>query len=235
MNELILIPCSRSKNPGGKKSISGRKITDQLNEMNSQELYRLCQQVAISFNIDLKNGKNPDSELLKPAFKRYSGNLYKQIPHSAWIELDKRDDIDLVIVSALYGLIYWDEPIINYNVAMSNTIKPRRKLYNWWKQNRLENILATFLKNKKYHIVRSFLSGDYKKAIPQIESKIDCHWLHYEYPSLGFGSNYYRGKDVANVLNDIKTNCPECSSRHTRRISRNEYICESCNSIYGAP
>jgi hypothetical protein len=225
MNELILIPCSGSKNPGGKKSVPGRKVTDQLNEMNSQELYRLRQQVAISFNINLKNGKNPDSELLKPAFNRYSGNLY----------LDKRDDIDLVIVSALYGLIYWDEPIINYNVAMSDTVKPRCKLYNWWKQNRLECILATFLKNKKYNIVRSFLSGDYKKAIPQIESEIDGHWLQYEYPGLGSGGNYYRGKDVANVLNDIQTNCPECSSRHTRRISRNEYICESCNSIYGAP
>jgi len=119
MKELILIPCSGTKHPGGRSFIQGRKITDQFTETNTELLQRLRQHVAESFGIDLPKGKNPEDGPLKSAFERYSGNLYSQIPIYAWAKLKEKKDMDLVIISALYGMVYWDEPIIDYNVCQS--------------------------------------------------------------------------------------------------------------------
>jgi cytoplasmic iron level regulating protein YaaA (DUF328/UPF0246 family) len=232
MKELIIIPCSGSKNPYGNKSVMGREITKELDTTSKQKLYRLRQMVSNFFDIGLTNGMNPQSGMLKPAYKRYSGNLYNKIAESSWNKIANSKDADLVIVSALYGIIYYDEPIINYNVAMGDNTLGKQKLYTWWKQNQLEDILAEYINTKEYTLVRSFLSGDYKKALPKIESKINAHWLQYQYPNLGSGSNYYRGKDVNNIINNALKFCPKCNSRLTKRISRNEFVCENCNDSY---
>ncbi len=226
--ELIMIPCSGRKTPEGFHSSEGRQIKGDLQPSDARKLEKLRKKVADSFNISLDS---PEQSLL-PAYKRYSGNLYKKISEQAWKELDNREDVELVIISALYGVIYWDEPIIHYDIELTDPIKSRRRLNTWWKKKGLTEILSNYIEGEKYDVVRSFLSGNYRKALLDLEDKVDPICLLYEYPSLGSGSNYYRGKDIDDAILDRNIVCPDCNSKKTRRISRKKYGCVSCGKEY---
>ena len=57
------------------------------------------------------------------AYERYTGTysqIYRQISSGSWEKLRKSQNLDLVIVSALYGLVRFDEPIQNYNITMKD-------------------------------------------------------------------------------------------------------------------
>lgn len=228
--ELILIPCSGRKTPDGSLSLEGRQLIEALSTPKSQKLKRLRKKVAGSFNIDLSSGSS--ERCLMPAYKRYSGNLYKKISSHAWEELKNREDLEVVIISALYGAIYWDEPIIDYDVDMTKNIKEGRRLNTWWRKNGLPEIVSAYIEGKDHDVVRSFLSGDYRKALLNIQEKVDPTWLLYEYPALGSGSNYYRGRDVSDAIMNRNVVCPNCSSKKTRRISKDRYGCVSCKEEY---
>ncbi len=221
------MPCSGSKSSGGKTSLEGRILKKELSPEEKERLERLRENVADSFDISFHDNKE-----LKQAYRRYTGNIYNKIPENAWERLKKRENIELVIISALYGTIYWDEAIMNYNVAMDDNIKPRRRLNTWWKKAGLSDIVSSYIDMNGFETVRSFLSGDYKDAIPSIENKIEATWLQYDYSGLGSGSNYYRGDDITNVLLDRKIECPECKSRKTKRVSKESYECDDCGNEY---
>ncbi len=225
MEELLLIPCCGSKVSGGIIGKQGRKVEDTLDESSRKRLRVLRKEVAGSF------GFNFDDEKL-PAFKRYSGNLYGKISDGTWKILSQDSDLELAIISALYGVILWDEYIINYNVAMGDNIYAGRKLNTWWRQHGLADIVASFIARKKVRRVRSFLSGDYRQAVSGPMNTWDGVWLQYEYPGLGSGSNYYRGEDVTRVIRDRGIACPACASRETRRIARNSFECLECGGTY---
>ena len=127
MKELILIPYSRNKEPCGEKYLEGREIERDLDKEYREKLYVLRKQVAEAFHINLPGGRTSREGYLRPAYQRYIGNIYSKIPHNAWNVLNKNKDLETVIVSALYGIIYWDEYIIDYNVAMSDKISEKEK------------------------------------------------------------------------------------------------------------
>lgn len=230
--ELILIPCSGSKNPGGEEKLQGRSLAEELEDTFRKGLLGLRQKVAHLLDIEFKDGQPASHQKLMLAYRRYSGNIYGRITPTAWERLRSEEDVELVIVSALYGPIYWDEPIVYYDVAMNSDVGLGMKLNSWWRNHGLEDILANYINRKGYLIVRSLLSGNYRKALPRLETRVAAECLQYEYRSLGSGSDYYRGRDVVNILSERGVVCPECGSRRTRRVSRSEGKCASCGKIY---
>ncbi len=228
MKELILIPCSNSKRKGGTKNLSGRKISTELSKNDANKLKELRKEVSNQFNINLdhKNTK------LRPAFERYSGNIYSKVPKGSWNTLESMDDTELVIISALYGMIYWDQPIINYDVAMCNNIRERRRLATWWKNNGLPEIIKNYIKKKDFETIRSFLSNDYKQALNNIPEKIESNWLEYKYPTLTRGINHFRGEDLNKALLNKDQECPNCGSRLTKRKNKEFYECIKCKNEY---
>ncbi len=230
MKELLLIPCSNSKNEGGQLDLKGRTAEENLSAVDRNRLVKMRQELASAFNVNLSKTEGTISPLM-PAYRRYSGNLYGQVRDAVWTQLGDRDDVDLGIVSALYGLIYWDEPIVKYNISMRDKVRGRVKLHTWWKRNGLGEVLAEFITSNRYDRIRALLSGDYGLAVRGVEGRTDAEWLTYEYRGLGSGSNYYRGRDINRVLADDVT-CPRCTSRSTRRVSKNDYRCNSCSSTY---
>jgi len=194
MKRLILIPCCARKRPGG-KDVEGRRIEGDIGSDYKEKLLGMRSTVAGSFNIDLDSG-----EELLPAFVRYNGHLYSKVPNKAWENLNSMDDTEVVIISALYGLIYWDQPIINYDIEMDESIFPGRWLNTWWKNNSLSNILSDYIKENKFEKVDSLLSNNYQRAISRAERKAGIKWETYDYTGLGSGSNYHRGKDLKKLL-----------------------------------
>ena len=228
--ELVMIPCSGRKTPDGSLSLKGRELIEDLPSSQSQKLKRLRDHIAGSFDIELSSKSSEMSLML--AYKRYAGDLYNKISSNTWEELESRKDLEVVIISALYGAIYWDEPIIDYDVEMTENIKKRRRLNTWWRKNGLPEIVSSHIKEEDYDVVRSFLSGSYRKALLDLEKRVDPTWLLYGYPGLGSGSNHYRGKDVSDAILERNIVCPDCNSKKTRRISRKKYGCVSCGKEY---
>lgn len=230
MGELLLIPCSNSKLEGGQSDLKGRRAKDELSPDNRKRLTEMRRELALAFDVELSQ---PPREIppLMPAYRRYSGNLYGQVEDAVWPSLSNRDDVDLGIVSALYGLIYWDEPVVEYNVSMKDKVRGGARLCTWWKRGGLGEILANFINARRFDRVRSLLSKDYGVAVSGVEQMVDSEWLAYKYQGLGTGSTYYRGRDVNQVvLGDVT--CPECASESTARVAGKQFHCNSCASVY---
>lgn len=228
--ELILIPCSVTKNHGGRRNINGRRLEDDLPEDMKGELDTMRSYVGDKL-LDISS-QDLRKEPHLPAFQRYSGKMYERIHEGVWDEVRRRRDMDIVVLSALYGMVYWDEPVINYDLAMNQSIYPRFMLNTWWRHEGLPEILSSYVETGGYSMVRSFLSGDYLKAVLPAMDRSEALWLQYEYSGLGVGSNYYRGTDLSHVILDRNTGCPECGSRAVRRVSREYHSCLSCGVSY---
>ncbi len=212
--------------------LQGRTAKEELSSLNQSRLTEMQRGLASAFNVELAPPPRGISSLM-PAYRRYSGNLYGQVRDVVWTRLSERDDVDLGIVSALYGLVYWDEPIVDYDVSMGDRVRGGARLSTWWKRGGLGGILADFIDAKGCDRVRSLLSRDYGSATSGVEDMVDAEWLPYEYRGLGSGSNFYRGRDINQAVVGIVT-CPACTSRSTRRVSRYEYYCNSCAAVYDA-
>ncbi|MEM2960955.1 MAG: peroxide stress protein YaaA, partial [Candidatus Bathyarchaeia archaeon] len=137
------------------------------------------------------------------AYKRYSGNLYREINEDSWIKLNNNPNLKMLIVSALYGLVNFKEHIRYYNRKMDVDKVDGKLLKTWWSQQWLSDILIDYVKQNRIEVVHDFLSTHYKEAIQPFPSnleKINVQYIPHDYAGLGSGSDYYRGKDVNNLI-----------------------------------
>lgn len=73
-----------------------------------------------------------------PAYELYKGRLYTQISPKNWF----KKDLDVVIVSALFGLIRHNELIPEYDVRIDDRIKESRELIStFWRRKNLMQYL----------------------------------------------------------------------------------------------
>jgi hypothetical protein len=109
---LLILPCCAGKIPGGKSKIN--KLTYFENIEYVPDLIRARE-------INLQNHPIVDGGKYMCAWDRYNGGLYKNLKaHQNLIDdLIKRGCLDIVIVSALYGVINYNTEINNYDLMMS--------------------------------------------------------------------------------------------------------------------
>jgi cytoplasmic iron level regulating protein YaaA (DUF328/UPF0246 family) len=146
-------------------------------------------------------GNAPASSVpLAPAWERYDGNLYRKAQLG---EADiHRKDVTIVIISALFGVICADDTIRHYNVAMTDRLPDRTRVYAFWSNIGLASILAKLLQNLAARRVDDLLSGSYRKALGRVDTLLPagCIYQPWAYPRLGSGSDYHRGTDVRKLL-----------------------------------
>lgn len=122
-----------------------------------------------------------------PAYKLYSGRLYKNVHQENW----KKNNTDVTIVSALFGLIKHDELIPYYNVVMTDKIPRSDELIStyWRKQNLNQHLI-----NKT---VVDLLFSKYRKAFNKKGDSIG------EIPNIQWRDNYgsHRGEWLNEQLN----------------------------------
>ncbi len=145
--------------------------------------------------------RQPAPVPLMPAHTRYDGNLYRKIDKSLWPEVAKLENVAVIIISALYGLLIPGEAIREYNRTMGETIAPRLRLARWWSERGLGSLLVEYIKRNKVAVVHDFLSGSYVRIANELSSlgptvKVQ----HHSYPGLGSGADYHRGQDVRKLL-----------------------------------
>ncbi|MCS7135621.1 MAG: peroxide stress protein YaaA [Nitrososphaerota archaeon] len=205
---LILIPCCGSKNPGGFTIYNGKRcIANYLSVNVGKRLMELRRHVAIAFGERL--GPDVGVEVLgtqisyMKAYERYCGNLYSKISKSSWEKLNDSQNLSLVIVSAFYGILRHDELIRNYNRAMNKDRVDGVLLKTWWSRQGLCDILLDYIIKNRIETVHDFLSINYSEAIWPFPSKVrelGINYFMHDYPGLGSGSDFYRGKDVYRLI-----------------------------------
>lgn len=100
-----------------------------------------------------------------PALERYDGYFFRIIK-KAMSEGALRDDIDIVILSAEFGLIDLDDPIPMYDRQM--TSKRAEEL-----RDDVLSSLASRVRTDGYETVVVNMANEYEKAIEGIDSQLD--------------------------------------------------------------
>jgi cytoplasmic iron level regulating protein YaaA (DUF328/UPF0246 family) len=210
--ELIVIPCCDRKNPGGESSYKNNAKHNVLEILPRKEAAGLIE--ARRTIAEIKNlpagrdlGLNIDESEIHylPAYKRYNGNLYKQISDSSWRKLLETQELDLLIISALYGIIFWDEPIRNYNLMMNGNLRPGRWLNTWWRRRGLPGYIRLVIQNQEYKKVHMLLSIPYKDAISGFRERSlrSIEFPRYDLSKYGSGSTHHRGVKVEEIIRNF--------------------------------
>lgn len=152
MKQLIIIPCCSKKNNGGIEINQEITFFENINIVPE-----LIEKRDERMHLTLPNFQ---LELL-PAWDRYDGRIYRRLKeHQNLInELIANDYLDIIIISALYGVININTPILNYNLEMSalggvgfwgNENILNNAINNYCIQNSIENVF-TFLRPATYY------------------------------------------------------------------------------------
>lgn len=208
---LIIIPCCGEKR-GGEIVEYDRSdcIVNNLSLEAGERLMELRREVALAFqkmpgpDLGFENTE-PRIKYMK-AYERYSGHLYSKVSENSWNRLSRNPELRLVIVSALYGLVDYNEPIRYYNRSMKDHIYSRRLLKTWWSNHRLADILADYVTQNEIEVVHDFLSTHYSVAVWPYSLRLRetrVRYLHHTYPGLGSGSDHYRGREVNALIQNI--------------------------------
>ncbi len=134
-----------------------------------------------------------------PARERYDGNLYRKIESRLWRALG--DEVNVVIVSALYGLLAPTEAIRYYDRTMAEPLAPRMTLGRWWADRGLGSLLAEYVESSGAAEVHDFLGGTYRRigrALDSLRGRIKVS--PHSYPGLGSGADYHRGREIAKLI-----------------------------------
>lgn len=166
---VILIACSQRKRPGGHawSAPLAPGVVDYLPPAE-QEIV-LAARSSFAGICGVANGPDVggtgfDGRYL-PADRRYDGRLYGRIDHGLWpVSGDQR----VIIVSALYGLLFTWEPIQHYDLTMNSTFGGSR-VYRRWRQLGFGRIVASWCADNAVEGVIDLLSQPYRKALQNLK------------------------------------------------------------------
>ena len=207
---LILIPCSGSKRKGGTTIYNADKsVLNYLSTSSKEHLLRLRRELFDNFSIPLGQDvgyQTDDTTNYMEAYKRYTGmhsQLYRQVSPVSWDELKKtREKLDFVIVSALYGLLKYDEPIRWYDKTMKDKVG-HQTLKVWWRKQGLCAILKDYIERNNFSEVHNVLSNDYNEALKGCFENLPIKYSYHDFSMYRSGSNAYRGKWVDNFIRNF--------------------------------
>ncbi len=192
---VVLIPESTRKVKGGSTSdIAVDAVSDALPAASRAKLQALREEVLT---------KSPEGSVrpgaLLPAYRRFDGNMYRYIPADAWE--DRAPNVEVLIVSALRGLLASRDPVPAYSLSMAESTPPFGKMNRWWHGRGLPEILAAYLQAIRPKKVVDLLSLAYREAVIGYAAGlagIDVKTI--DFPGMGRASQPRRGEQVAEIL-----------------------------------
>ena len=198
---LVLIPDSTRKRKGSAAGVAAPGVPQLLPKDDLARLVALRKSVAAVEKLPPAPDLDPAAKGkvdLMPAYQRYDGNMYWHIPRDAWEA--RAAGVDVVIVSALYGLVLSREPIRAYGFSMAEDLPGLRTLHGWWRQNGLPALLASLIRSARVERVVDLLSLEYRKAVDGYTEGLKVPVEAIDFPGLGRASQPRRGMAVAEVL-----------------------------------
>ena len=207
---LIVMACCKSKKEDAERWSRWEIHHSALGRLSPKRASNLREcRCELANRYEYKEGRDLGSETrsavpLMPAYQRYNGNLYGRIESSLWQRLRGKEDVaEVVIVSALYGLLTPWEAIRKYELAMDDSFAEWHRLSRWWRERELGQMLAEFAVHCGAETVHDFLPIEYRKAT-RLGELVDGQFSYkpYRYSS-GSGSDYHRGDDVRELLHGV--------------------------------
>jgi cytoplasmic iron level regulating protein YaaA (DUF328/UPF0246 family) len=188
-NTLILISCSNRKR-AAIQDVSGNSINTFLDNDYLTQLKNCREELGEDFNFDVTSSKTL-------AYKKYDGWLYRRVTDKSWDNLKSSTDTTAIIVSAFYGLLLFDEPIINYNLSMKTKYQnqPVRK---YWKDKELVAILNNFIEKRRITEIFNLLFSDYRKALNDLKG-ISCNITTISLPGYGHSHGTWLNNFLLNL------------------------------------
>ena len=107
-----------------------------------------------------------------------NSQIYRQISFSSWNKLKETVNLDLVIISALYGLLRYNETIQYYNKKMPDKIG-HQTLKTWWRNNGLCVILKDYIDKNNISEVHNVLSNDYNEALRDCFVDMEVKYVYH--------------------------------------------------------
>jgi len=183
---LVLVPCSERKEPRPSRIEPESPIAGILP-------LRECM---VKLAGDITTGP------AVPAVSLYDGTLYNQCRGSMEAVASGRyPEIDLLIVSAYYGLVHPAEPIAGYNLHMGDKVGGV-KVYRLWQQLGVGTVLEDYVRRQEITHIWSLLASQYQKALNpfwrNLKGKVDCWQVIV--PRGGQSNPYRRGEWLEQVL-----------------------------------
>ncbi len=204
---VILIPCSGSKRRGGTICYdTNMSILHYLTNSSKQHLLdlrgKLFGHFSIPFGEDIGYQQRKHTIEYMEAYKRYTGQIYGQISSSSWGKLKSVPNLDLVIVSALYGLLRYDEPIRYYDKTMKNKVG-HQTLKMWWRNSGLCAILKDYINVNNITTMHNVLSNDYNEVLVGCSTDMKVEYSYHDFSKYKSGSNVHRGKWVDEFIQNF--------------------------------
>jgi len=203
--EVILIACSGSKTEGGSPNYNGSSLSSLLPVGSVR--YLMAARLELAGMVDEIpgpdfGGVSPGRKAFLPALERYSGKVYER--SQVRNIYPKTKELNILIISALYGLLDAYEPIRLYNHEMKDTTKHGTRLYTWWKAKRLGKLVEEAVFALEPNRVHCLLPQNYLKALMPLSAEtfnrrgIECKT--YEHPGQGIGILNKWGEDLEGIL-----------------------------------
>jgi hypothetical protein len=207
-NVLLLIPCCKQKNvvafQGQSQGIPGIQLL-------RNQLFHYIQNTQVLANrAENQRGILNIGAPLTQAIDLYTGIFYQVANNSLRaIMTGKYPSIHVLIVSAFYGLAKLDEGLKEYELQMGDTLHTGIKVYQFWQQNRLWQILQNYIiQNNITHIWSllpdSLPSFPYHRVFNPLwkilrNTQIRC--FHVQVPDARTGTGYKRAQWLVEILN----------------------------------
>jgi cytoplasmic iron level regulating protein YaaA (DUF328/UPF0246 family) len=202
--KLLIIPCSKSKSPGGINTFSSIFNLNP-NRTNSITLYNNERIINPNyFNNEIRVGVNVvdvnyfniafNNNICKKAIDRYDGNksiFYRNYElKNLYLQKINNNKLHVLIVSGLYGLLRFDDLIPDYHLEMNkNPIWTNP--YDFSIRDAVKDyILVNNIPNE--NVFYSLADNEYRQAL-----KPDLNWKLIWIQNGGIGSSYTTAKFIA--------------------------------------
>ncbi|MHA2249116.1 MAG: peroxide stress protein YaaA, partial [Candidatus Kariarchaeaceae archaeon] len=172
MKTLIVTASSKSKRLGDEApfSNSSNSFLGKMDEPFSIELVKGRKSIRDEMNIpigpDIGYSNKSDNALYLPAFQRYAGRTYSKITSEAWNVLENNpDQYDCVILSALYGILRYNEPTRDYAIKQVDKLPSGKKIGTYWRDAGMSEWLYSYIKKNRFDRVLFVLSSSYSDIV----------------------------------------------------------------------
>jgi cytoplasmic iron level regulating protein YaaA (DUF328/UPF0246 family) len=192
---VVLIPESTRKRPGGSSNATAEDaIAAALPASTRGKLEHLREEVQKK----VPSG-SVDAGRFLPAYQRFDGNMYRSIPGEAWER--RAPTVEVVIASALRGLVASRDSIPAYHLSMAESTPPFGKMNRWWHAAGLPDILAAYLMAIRPNTVVDLLSLEYRESVAGYQNRLQGIPVKpIDFPGMGRASQPARGDKVAEIL-----------------------------------
>lgn len=202
---LVLIPCSATKqigSPGGKVE-PVRGISPLRERLRSL----IAKTPELAGRPENQRGILDANAPLTVARTLYSGKFYQYCPQALSRQYD---NVDILIVSAFYGLAQLEESLAKYNLEMKDALGSGQKIHQFWADGNLSDVLRQYVHDHGISFVWSLLPNStdypYHQTLASFWSKpedVKCYHVKVykaEGKPAGSGSGQKRGEWLNEVL-----------------------------------